>query len=122
MRSIPVRAAAVCALVLVLALIPQADTSVQALPFSQAWTNTALISTDDNWSSLPGIVGYRGDGMAGATGVDPQTVIADWGGIGPVIDVNANRTDQNTFTTGGVAEFRALYQRSMRRCLASFTS
>ncbi len=105
MRSMSVRAAAVCALVLVFALIPRADASVQTLPFSHAWTNTALIATDDNWSSVPGIVGYRGDGMAGTTAVDPRTVVADAGSSGPVVDVNANQTNPNTFTTGGVAEF-----------------
>ena len=32
---------------------------------------------DNNWSGVPGIVGYRGDALTGATAVDPQTVLAD---------------------------------------------
>ncbi len=80
-----------------------ADTSAQTLPFSQNWTNTGLITTDDNWSGVPGIIGYRGDGVTASTGIDPQTVVAD--GSATPVDVNANRSDPNTFTTGGVTEF-----------------
>jgi hypothetical protein len=50
-----------------------ADTSPQTLPFSQNWTTTTLITTDDNWAGVPGIIGYRGDDAAAGTGVDPQT-------------------------------------------------
>jgi predicted extracellular nuclease len=83
-----------------------ADTSAQMLPFSQNWTNTGLITVSDNWSGVAGIEGFRGDGLTGATAVDPQTVLAadDPG----VLDVNANQTNPNTFTTGGVAEFDTL--------------
>ena len=80
-----------------------ADSVAQALPFSQSWSNTNLITTNDDWSGVPGIVGYRGDGLTAVNDVDPQTVIAD-GSTTPV-DVNANQTNPNTFTTGGVAEF-----------------
>jgi len=76
---------------------------VQTLPFSQDWSNTALITADDNWSGVAGITGYRGDGLTGSTGIDPQTVLADGSSV---VDVNANRADPNTFTTGGVAEFQ----------------
>src|SRR5688572_1347111 len=59
-------------------LIPSAhaDSSAQALPFSQNWTNTGLITTSDNWSGVPGIEGFRGDTLTSTTGVDPQTVLA----------------------------------------------
>src|SRR2546422_3125026 len=80
-----------------------ADTSPQTLPFSQNWSNTGLITTNNDWSGVPGIIGYRGDGLTGATGVDPQTVVAD--GSGTPVNVNANHSDPNTFTTGGVTEF-----------------
>ncbi len=80
-----------------------ADTTPQTLPFSQNWSTATLITTDDNWSGVPGIIGYRGDGMAGATAVNPATITAD--GSGTPVDVNANRSDPNTFTTGGVTEF-----------------
>src|SRR5688572_4379385 len=79
----------------------QADNAAQTLPFSQNWTNTGLITVDDNWSGVPGITGYRGDGLVGSTAVNPQTVIAE----STVVDVTANQANPNTFTTGGVAEF-----------------
>ncbi|PYR76829.1 MAG: hypothetical protein DMF86_11150, partial [Acidobacteria bacterium] len=88
---------------LALTAAPRADTAPQTLTFGQDWTNTALISSDNNWSGVPGIIGYRGDGMVGSTGVDPQTVLAD--GSATPISVLANQTNPNTLTTGGVAEF-----------------
>ena len=69
--------------------------------FSQNWTNIALINADDDWSGVPGVVGFRGDGLVSSTGVNPQTVV----GESLVVDVNANQTNPNTFTTGGVSEF-----------------
>jgi uncharacterized protein len=80
-----------------------ADVVPQGLPFSQTWSNIGLITADDNWSGVPGIEGFRGDGLTGSTGTDPQTILAadDPG----VLDVNANQTDPNTFSTGGAAEF-----------------
>ncbi len=72
-------------------------------PFTQNWANTGLITVDDNWTGVPSIQGFRGDGLAGSTGVNPQTILAA-DGTG-VIDVNANLTNPNTFTTGGVSEF-----------------
>jgi hypothetical protein len=69
--------------------------------FVQNWTNTGLISVDDNWTNVPAIVGYRGDGLAATAGTDPRTITAD----STVVDVNANKTDPNAFATGGVTEF-----------------
>jgi predicted extracellular nuclease len=80
-----------------------ADNSFQTLPFSQNWTNTGLITTDDNWTGVPGIIGYRGDALTGATGADPQLIVAD--GSATPVDVNANRSDPDVFATGGVTEF-----------------
>ncbi|MGM3307355.1 ExeM/NucH family extracellular endonuclease [Anabaena sp. WFMT] len=68
---------------------------------TQDWTDIALISTSDDWSSIPSIIGYRGDSLTTATSVDPQTVVGDE----TTVDVNANQTNPNTFTTSGVAEF-----------------
>src|SRR5262245_7132919 len=81
----------------------RADNTAQTLPLSQSWANTGLITADDNWSGVPGIIGYRGDGITSATGADPQTLLED--GTNTPVDVNANRNDPNTFATGGVAEF-----------------
>ncbi|MEZ5291990.1 MAG: HYR domain-containing protein [Vicinamibacterales bacterium] len=80
-----------------------ADATPQALPFGQDWSNTALITVNDDWSAVPGIEGFRGDGLTSATGADPQTLVAE--DLAPVPDVNANQTNPNTFATGGVAEF-----------------
>lgn len=77
--------------------------SPQILPFSQNWTDQGLITLNDVWTGVPGVIGYRGDGLTSSTGVDPQTVIAD--GAGTPVDVNANQINPNTFTTGGVSEF-----------------
>ncbi len=66
--------------------------------YTQDWSNTALITTNDVWPDGP-VIGYRGDDIITATAVDPQTVL----GVGTeVIDVNANVAA--TFTTGGIAE------------------
>lgn len=74
----------------------------QTLPFSQNWT-TNLITTNDDWSPVPGVIGYRGDDLTTATGTDPRTILAN--GSGTPVDVNANQTNPDTFATGGVAEF-----------------
>jgi hypothetical protein len=84
-----------------------ADGVPQNLPFSQDWSNTNLITVSDDWSGVPGIIGYRGDALVGSTGVDPQTVVVD--GTNTPVDVNANvATNPGNFSTGGVTEFDAL--------------
>ena len=71
--------------------------------FSQNWSDTSLISTNDSWTNVPSIDGFRGDSLTSSTDVDPQTVLD--GDDPGVLDVNANQTNPNTYTTGGVAEF-----------------
>lgn len=68
--------------------------------FSQDWSDTNLITVDDNWDGVPSIVGYRGDNVTGATGVDPRTLTDNV--VAQVIDVIANSTATNT--TGGIIE------------------
>ena len=68
---------------------------------AQDWSNIGLIATSDDWSGVRSIVGFRGDGLTSATGTDPRTIT----GTSSEVDVNANQTNPNTFTTGGVAEF-----------------
>jgi hypothetical protein len=70
--------------------------------FLQDWTNSSLITVNDQWGSVPSIIGYRGDGMATA-GADPATVLGN--DAAPVVHVLANQIDPNTLVTGGVAEF-----------------
>ena len=83
-------------------LAAHADNAPQTLPYAQSWTDTALIATNDNWSGIPGVVGYRGDAITGGTGIDPQTLLGE-GTV--VVNVIANQTNPNTLSTGGVAEF-----------------
>lgn len=82
----------------------KADTNADSLPFSQDWSNIALITANDDWSGVPSITGYRGDGLTSLIGADPQTIIAGDDAL-PVADVNVNNTTPNTFATGGVTEF-----------------
>lgn len=83
----------------------RADATFQTLPFAQNWSNAALITTDDSWGGVLAITGYLGDDASTtAAGVDPQTILA----ANATIDVNANQTNPNTNTSGGVAEFDQL--------------
>jgi endonuclease G, mitochondrial len=83
-----------------------ANGNAQTVPFSQNWSSTGLITTNDDWNTVPGIIGYRGDSLTGSTGTDPQTILQD--GSATPINVWANQTDPNTFLSGGVAEFDTL--------------
>jgi hypothetical protein len=75
-----------------------------ALPFSQPWSDTALISRDDDWSGVAGVVGHRGDGLTSVPGADPRLVVAE--GAGTPVDVNANETDPRAVgLAAGVTEF-----------------
>ncbi len=76
----------------------------QALPFSQNWSSASLITTNDDWSTCPGFIGYRGDALAVGAGADPRTILGD--DVPGVVDVNANQTDPLLFVTGGVTEFQ----------------
>lgn len=71
-----------------------ADNTAQTLPFAQDWSNAGLITTDDNWSGVPGFIGYRGDGLALGNGVDPATILVD--GTSTPVDVIANQSAPNT--------------------------
>jgi len=73
-------------------------------PFAQSWSDTGLITVDDDWSRVPAVVGHRGDGLVAEPGIDPRAVLAD-GSTTPV-DVSANRTDPGAIgLASGVAEF-----------------
>jgi hypothetical protein len=75
-----------------------------ALPFSQAWSDTGLISRDDDWAGVAGVVGHRGDGLTSVPGADPRLVVAD--GAGTPVDVNANETDPRSVgMAAGITEF-----------------
>ena len=96
--------AAGVACLLLMALPAQAGTAPATLPLAQGWADTGLISADDDWSGVVGIVGFRGDGLAGEPGSDPRAVSAD--GSGTPVDVTANLTDpRDVGLAAGVAEF-----------------
>ncbi len=79
------------------------NSTAQTLPFSQNWSNAALITTNNVWDNVPGIVGYRGDDLTPASGVDPQVISVD--GSGTPLNVTANQTSPDTNGTGGIAEY-----------------
>ncbi|MPZ21263.1 MAG: hypothetical protein GEV06_25705 [Luteitalea sp.] len=81
-----------------------ADRGPQPLPFAQDWSDTALITTDDDWSTVPGIEGYLGQGLTSTTGADPQTLLGESTAAGD-LDLLANRSNPDTLINGGVAEF-----------------
>ncbi len=75
-----------------------------ALPFAQGWSDTGLISRHDDWAEVPGVVGFRGDGLTAAAGTDPRLVVAD--GSGTPVDVHANEADPGAVgLAAGVTEF-----------------
>lgn len=86
----------------ILSNVALADATPQGLPFAQDWSNTSLLTANDDWSGVPGVMGYRGDALTAATGANPQIILADGTGV---LDINANQTNAITFNTGGVAEF-----------------
>jgi hypothetical protein len=67
--------------------------------FDQNWGNTGAINTNDDWSNIPSIVGFRTGDVTSATGVDPRTILTDTGFTAGVL---ANQFP--TSTTGGVLE------------------
>ena len=92
----------------------EANNTAQTLPFTQDWTNTGLITANDNWAAVPGIEGFfLNNGTSTATGVDPQTILGDTfaGGTTTVdLDVIANQTGPDSLSNGGVAEFHTTNQ------------
>jgi hypothetical protein len=96
--------AAGLACLLLMAFPARAGTAPATLPFVQGWADTGQISVDDDWSGVTGVLGYRGDGLAGEPGSDPRGVTAD--GSGTPVDVTANLTDPRAVgLAAGVAEF-----------------
>lgn len=75
----------------------------QTLPFTQNWSSASLITVDDDWTGVPGIIGYQGTDLFITIGGDLSTLVAD--GAGTAVDVFANHADPDTFISGGVTEF-----------------
>lgn len=86
-----------------IALRAVANDIPQTVPLVQKWSDTSLITVDNDWSKVPGFVGYKGDKLTTKIGVNPQTIVAD--GTDSAVDVFANQSKPNSFRSGGVAEF-----------------
>ncbi|MFO0804362.1 MAG: Ig-like domain-containing protein [Gemmataceae bacterium] len=71
--------------------------------FSQDWTNTGLLTSNNDWSAVPSIVGFNGAGLAPTPGTAPGSVTS--GSSGAQV-VSVDQTNPNTFAPGGVAEFQ----------------
>jgi hypothetical protein len=69
--------------------------------FQETWSNTGEITADNNWSGVPSIEGYNGNGLAPTTGSDPRNITTTGGSL----TVLANQNNPNTLTPGGIAEF-----------------
>jgi hypothetical protein len=85
------------------ALVAHADNTAQTLPFNQNWSNTGLITANDNWSGVPGIEGYLGQDITTTTGTDPQTLTGT-SAIANDLSVLANQTS-TSISNGDVIEF-----------------
>lgn len=70
--------------------------------FSQDWNDTSLISSNNNWSSVPSLYGYHSDRSGTTSGIDPNSA-ALLGYSTTTLRVNANATTGTT-STGGVYE------------------
>lgn len=70
------------------------------------WSNTNLITIDNDWSNIPYLRGFRGDGLTVSPDVDPRTVTAD--GTNTPVVIFANQADPNSFNADGFAEFETL--------------
>jgi hypothetical protein len=98
----------VLAALVVAAVMAIGNSTDQTLPFSQNWTNTALISANNDWSAVPGIRGFLGDVTTGnVTNVDPSTLTTDVGATTTDF-VFANLTiNPSGQSSGGPAEFES---------------
>lgn len=97
-----------CALLSLTLLVPavRADDKLLRPPVVEDWSNVSLLTTENDWSTVAGFTGYRGDKLAGKPGVNPQTLIAD--GLSTPVSLLANQKNPSSLRTGGVAEFDAI--------------
>lgn len=83
-----------------LAASAMADATPQAPPYTQNWAGTdALMAVGDDWSTMPGFIGYLNVvSPPGTTAVNPQTILT----LSDIPDLVINST--TTTGTGGVHE------------------
>ena len=80
-----------------------ADEKALKLPVAEDWSDISRITKDNDWSAVPGFVGYRGDKLAGKPGVSPQEILTE--GTATPVSLNSNQKNPKALRTGGVAEF-----------------
>src|SRR4051794_38327630 len=95
---------AIFALTLVAVPPVAANSTGQPLPFNQDWHDTSLVSDTDDWTGVPGIVGFLGQDITTTTGRDPQTLLTD-STVANDVDVIANIPPDVNISNGGVGEF-----------------
>jgi len=95
------RAFFAAATIITVAVSAHADGTYQTLPYAQDWSNTAMISVSNDWSGVPGWIGYRGDDLTTSIGTDPQTILVD--GSSTPVNVTA-QGNPSTFISGGNLE------------------
>ncbi len=71
--------------------------------FHQNWSDSTLITANDDWSGVPSIMGYLGEDTI-VEGIDPQTILTPYSNI----DLIANQGSNTALTDGGIAEFDSL--------------
>ena len=82
------------------AQLVRANSTAQGIPFFQDWSNTSLITTEADWSGVPGVMGYKGDTSDDLVGVDPQTILNDNSTVMVIPNMTTVDTQQS-----GVGEF-----------------
>lgn len=76
------------------------DVAISAFPYEQHWSDTSLITANDDWSGVDGFEGYRGDDLTLVSGTNPQSLLADGSGTPTNVVANAAANASN----GGVLE------------------
>lgn len=75
----------------------------QPIPFAENWSVTSRLSLTDDWSQVPGVVGYLGENPFDSTPDRlARTIVGD--SLTP-IDLIPNQLSPGTLVAGGVAEF-----------------
>ena len=67
----PLPKISVCALLSLALLVPPACADDKPLkpPVAEDWSDVLRITKDNDWSAVPGFMGYRGDKLAGKPGM-----------------------------------------------------
>jgi endonuclease I len=72
---------------------------------NQNWSNTGLITTNNDWSGYPSFRGFLGQDIITSTGGNPQTILTGASAVSNDLTVIANQSNPNTYSGGGVVEF-----------------